>query len=184
VPIPPSKKKSGKEQLVLGTEGTKDRQQENKFINDIRNAVAKWRFGGYDGVTNTSRTLLEYWQRPERERKLFFCQIEALETAVYFAELSGKRDSWIRKSVQFNGLNLALGETLDFESALTVYADPADFDNLSSSLDSSLLPGLGLSAPEILVGDDAVTPEPGTLLLPGAGLASLSLLRRPCSPTG
>ena len=35
VPIPPSKKKkSGKEQLVLGTEWTKDRQQENKFIND------------------------------------------------------------------------------------------------------------------------------------------------------
>jgi type III restriction enzyme len=85
VPIPPSKKKSGGEQLVLGTEWTRDRQKENKFINDIRNAVAKWRFGGaYDGVTNTTRTLLEHWQRPERERKLFFCQIEALETAIYF----------------------------------------------------------------------------------------------------
>jgi len=78
----------------------KSRQKENKFINDIRNAVAKWRFGGYDGVTNTTRTLLEYWQRPERERKLFFCQIEALETAIYFAELSGKRDSWIRKELK------------------------------------------------------------------------------------
>lgn len=100
VPIPPSKKKSGKEQLVLGTEWTKDRQRENKFINDIRNAVSKWRFGGYDGVTNTTRTLLEYWQRPERERRLFFCQIEALETAIYFAELSGKRDSWIRKELK------------------------------------------------------------------------------------
>lgn len=41
VPIPPSKKKSGGEQLVLGTEWRKDRQKENKFINDIRNAVAK-----------------------------------------------------------------------------------------------------------------------------------------------
>jgi type III restriction enzyme len=56
VPIPPSKKKSGNAQLVLGSEWTKDRQQENKFINDIRNAVGKWRFGGYDGVTNTTRT--------------------------------------------------------------------------------------------------------------------------------
>ncbi len=94
VPIPPSRKKSGRgEQLILGTEWTKDRHQDNKFINDIRAAVAKWRFGGYDGVTSTTRTLLEYWQRPERERKLFFCQIEALETAIYFAELSGKRDS-------------------------------------------------------------------------------------------
>jgi len=39
-PIPPSRKRSGKEQLVLETEWTRDRQQENKFINDIRNAVA------------------------------------------------------------------------------------------------------------------------------------------------
>ncbi|HEX4136333.1 MAG TPA: DEAD/DEAH box helicase family protein [Bryobacteraceae bacterium] len=100
VPIPPSRKKSGKEQLVLGTEWTKDRQQENKFINDIRNTVAKWRFGGYDGVTSTTRALLEYWQRPDRERKLFFCQIEALETAIYFAELSTRRDSWIRTELK------------------------------------------------------------------------------------
>jgi type III restriction enzyme len=100
VPIAASKKKSGKEQLVLATEWTKDRQKENKFINDIRAAVAKWRFGRYDGVTNTTRALLEHWQRPERERKLFFCQIEALETAIYFAELSGKRDSWIRKELK------------------------------------------------------------------------------------
>ena len=70
VPIPPSKKKSGQEQLVLGTEWTKDRQKKNKLINHIRNTMAKWRFGGYDGVTNTTRALLEYWQRPERERKL------------------------------------------------------------------------------------------------------------------
>lgn len=79
VPIPPSKKKSGKEQLVLGTEWTKDRQQENKFINDIRLAVAKWRIGRYDGVTNTTRALLEYWQRLDRERKLFFCRRRAAE---------------------------------------------------------------------------------------------------------
>src|SRR5579863_10506828 len=100
VPIPPSKKRSGHEQLVLGTEWTKDRQRENKFINDIRAAVAKWRLSRYDGVTSTTRSLLEHWQRPDRERKLFFCQIEALETAIYFAELSGKRDSWIRKELK------------------------------------------------------------------------------------
>jgi hypothetical protein len=59
-----------------------------------------------------------------------------------------------------------------------VYADPAMFDSIFSSLDSSILPGLGLSAPDILVGDDASTPEPGTLVLLEAGLASLGLLRR------
>jgi hypothetical protein len=78
-----------------------------------------------------------------------------------------------------NGLGLVAGDTLDFESTLTVYADPADFDSINSSLDGLLLPGLGLSAPDILIGDDApATPEPGTLVLLGAGLASLGFLRR------
>jgi len=75
-------------------------------------------------------------------------------------------------------LGLNAGDTLDFESTLTLYADPADFDSIYSGLDSSLLPGLGLSASDILVGDDATTPEPGTLLLLGAGLGCLGLLRR------
>jgi hypothetical protein len=35
------------------------------------------------GITNVTRQLLEYWKNPDRERKLFFCQIEAMETAIY-----------------------------------------------------------------------------------------------------
>jgi hypothetical protein len=77
-----------------------------------------------------------------------------------------------------NGLALAAGQTLDFESTLTVYADPANFDLIYSNLDGALLPLLDLSATNILVGDDATTPEPGTLVLLGAGLASLGLLTR------
>lgn len=37
------------------------------------------------GITNVTRQLLEYWKNPDRERKLFFCQIEAMETAIYLA---------------------------------------------------------------------------------------------------
>ena len=68
-------------------------------------------------------------------------------------------------------LTLNAGQTLDFESTLTVYADPANFDSIDSSLDGLLLPELSLSAPNILVGDDDAepTPEPATLLLVGAG---------------
>ena len=32
--------------------------------------------------------LLRYWTDPDRERKLFFCQIEALETAIYLTEVA------------------------------------------------------------------------------------------------
>ena len=35
------------------------------------------------GITNVTRQLLEYWKNPDRERKLFFCQMEAMETAIY-----------------------------------------------------------------------------------------------------
>jgi len=48
------------------------------------------------GVTKTTARLLEYWNYPERDKKLFFCQIEALETAVYLTEVAKKYgDAWI-----------------------------------------------------------------------------------------
>jgi type III restriction enzyme len=44
---------------------------------------------------------LEYWQRPEREKKLFFCQIEALETAIYITEVAKKYgDAWIENDLR------------------------------------------------------------------------------------
>ena len=94
MPIPAAKKKG--KQLQFETEWTGDRVEENKFINRIRGRVAQWRKGGYVGITKTSRLLLEYWTRSDRQRKLFFCQIEALETVIYIAEVAGKYgDAWI-----------------------------------------------------------------------------------------
>ena len=84
--IPVAQPKKRGKQLVLDTEWTKDRIEENKFINDVRARVTLWRRGGYPGITKTSSRLLEYWQNPDRERKLFFCQIEALETVIYMTE--------------------------------------------------------------------------------------------------
>src|SRR5439155_7064789 len=44
---------------------------------------------------------LEYWQRPERDRRLFFCQIEALETAIYLTEVASKYgDAWIENELR------------------------------------------------------------------------------------
>ena len=47
-----------------------------------------WKAGR--GLTATTRILLEHWNDPERERRLFFCQIEAVETAMWLAEIAGK----------------------------------------------------------------------------------------------
>jgi len=92
IPIPPPK---NKKQLSLETSWTSDRVKENEFINQIRHEVAKWRTGGYAGVTAPTRSLLEYWTDPEREKKLFFCQIEALETAIFLGEIATRSDPWI-----------------------------------------------------------------------------------------
>jgi type III restriction enzyme len=99
IPIAQPKKKSN--QLSFETEWTKDRLEENVFINQVRARVALWRKGGYVGVTRTTRSLLKYWTRAERERKLFFCQIEALETAIYITEVASKyNDAWIENALR------------------------------------------------------------------------------------
>jgi type III restriction enzyme len=75
--------------------------EENKFINDVRHIVGKWRLGNYDGVTNTTRHLLGYWRRPERDKRLYFCQIEATETAIYLAEVADRKDAaWILRDLK------------------------------------------------------------------------------------
>ena len=106
IPIAQPKKK-GKQiqqlELDLG-EWTQDRVEENKFINQIRDRVSLWRRGGYVGITPTTRRLLDYWQNPDRELRLYFCQIEALETVIYLTEVAKKYgDNWIENQLrQFN----------------------------------------------------------------------------------
>ena len=100
VPIAKPKKK-GANQLHFETEWTQDRIEENKLVNDIRRRIIVWRKGGYVGVTPTTARLLAYWTDPNREKKLFFCQIEALETAIYISEVANKYgDAWIENALR------------------------------------------------------------------------------------
>ena len=98
MPIAKSKRKG--KQLAFDTEWTRDRIEENKTVNRIREKIGQWRKGGYVGVTPITRRLLDYWNNCERERKLFFCQIEALETLIYIAEVARKYDSWIENDLR------------------------------------------------------------------------------------
>ncbi len=100
VPIAKPRKK-GSKQLQFDTEWTQDRIEENELVNRIRSRVRIWREGGYVGVTPTTARLLAYWTDPQREKKLFFCQIEALETAIYIVEVARKYgDLWIENSLR------------------------------------------------------------------------------------
>jgi len=98
VPVPRPKKR-GMLELFEAT-WTQDRAQLNEDINRIRERVILWRKGNYAGITNTTRRLLEHWTNPERENKLFFCQIEALETAIYITEVAAKTDAWIENHLR------------------------------------------------------------------------------------
>jgi type III restriction enzyme len=99
IPIAATKKsKSG--QQMFDTEWTRDRIEENRFINNVRSKVRAWRKGGYHGVTPVTLQLLRYWNNPEREKKLFFCQIEALETIIYITEVAKTfGDTWIQNDL-------------------------------------------------------------------------------------
>src|SRR5262249_26341822 len=77
-------------QLTFDTLWTQDRAKENDDINFIRSRVTLWRDRGYPSITPVTRALLEHWTRPDRERRLFFCQIEALETLIYLTEAAAK----------------------------------------------------------------------------------------------
>ncbi|MAF10697.1 restriction endonuclease subunit R, partial [Candidatus Poribacteria bacterium] len=96
MPIPKAKKRRGAQAELLGTEWTQDRIAENRHVNEIRQRVHYWRQRGYPDVTRTTKRLIEHWTHPQRERRLFYCQIEAIETAVYIAEAARRQgDAWI-----------------------------------------------------------------------------------------
>ena len=98
VPIPAPRKKGA--QLSLGTDWTDGRFRETEFINRIRERVGRWRQGGHVGVTSVTRRLLEYWTDAARDKPLFFCQIEAAETAIYLAEVARRYgDTWIEHAL-------------------------------------------------------------------------------------
>jgi len=90
MPIPAAKRRQAAQAQLEFVEWTKDRIEETRFVNEVRLAVDRWRLEGWPGATATTRLLLEHWNDPERERRLFFCQIEAAEAAMWLAEIAGK----------------------------------------------------------------------------------------------
>ena len=103
MPFPKPKKQSGQAQLQFELP-ERDLREANAFINSVRTQVTAWRNSGYPGVTPTTRRLLEHWNNPESEPRLYFCQREAVETAIYLNECENKRrnDSFYKQLVKAN----------------------------------------------------------------------------------
>jgi type III restriction enzyme len=57
-------------------------------VNQIRPRVTAWKKAGYPGITGITKRLLEHWQDPEerKDRRFFFCQLEAIETLIWLTE--------------------------------------------------------------------------------------------------
>lgn len=62
---------------------------ELELVNRIRARLAEWRplaLRGEGGVTRTTQELLNYWRRDGRQQRLFFAQLEAVETIIFLTE--------------------------------------------------------------------------------------------------
>jgi len=58
------------------------------LVNKIRPRVNDWRDANYPGVSGITKRLLEHWRDPEQREyhRLFFCQLEAIETLIWLLE--------------------------------------------------------------------------------------------------
>ncbi len=61
---------------------------EAELVNRIRIRVREWRQAEYPGVTGITKRLLEHWTgiREKDGRRFFFCQLEAIETLIWWVE--------------------------------------------------------------------------------------------------
>ncbi len=63
------------------------RQVELDQVNRIRERVSQWRDAGWPGVTSVTRRLLEHWHdEDQRQYQFYFCQLEAIETLIWWVE--------------------------------------------------------------------------------------------------
>lgn len=61
--------------------------REIPLVNKIRKKVKSWRESGYIGATGVTKKLLKHWYNIEaRDKRFFFCQLDAIETIIWLTE--------------------------------------------------------------------------------------------------
>ncbi len=100
LPVPTPKKKS---KSLFDPLLAEEKRAESDHVNRIRGDVDLWRKQGWPDVTAITRTLLEHWTGSDRYRRLFFCQIEALETLIFITEVAKQTKygkTWIEEHLR------------------------------------------------------------------------------------
>lgn len=72
---------------IVDTRSNTRRLVELDQVNRIRERVDHWRGDNYPGITSVTRRLLEHWwDEDARQFPFYFCQLEAIETLIWFVE--------------------------------------------------------------------------------------------------
>ena len=72
---------------IFDTRNNTRRIERLELVERIRSRVEAWRAAGYPGVTTVTRSLLEHWNDAgARPLPFYFCQIEAIETLIWWVE--------------------------------------------------------------------------------------------------
>ena len=76
---------------VFDTRNNTRRVEELELVNRIRDRTREWREADYPGVTRVTRSLLAHWHdRDARTLPFYFCQLEAIETLVWWVEATAQ----------------------------------------------------------------------------------------------
>ena len=72
---------------IFDTRNHKRRTESLDTVNQIRQRVDEWRVADYAGVTPVTRQLLSHWyDQSARQLPFYFCQLEAIETLIWWVE--------------------------------------------------------------------------------------------------
>lgn len=86
VPERAARGRRAEDQGALFTEESKGEEYTLDLANLLRTRVAEWRQREYQGATRVTRELLDLWRSPERGQRLFYAQLEAVETVIFLVE--------------------------------------------------------------------------------------------------
>ena len=95
IPKPKKRKSSGQGEMTLdegsGLSTQKQQYDSTSIINEVRGYVDTWRnlASSQWGVTPETARLLQHWRHhPYSNQRPFFCQVEAIETAIWLSEVA------------------------------------------------------------------------------------------------